>query len=53
MGTFESGATAALFGPVLSVVGGGIGTLLVVLLVATRWKALSRLRPFRELRAMD
>ena len=52
MGTFESGATAAIFGPVLSVVGGGIGTLLVVVLVATRWKALSRLRPFRELRAM-
>ena len=29
-GAFESGATAALFGPTLSVVGGGLATLLVV-----------------------
>lgn len=49
MGAFESGATAALFGPVGSVVGGGIGTLVVVALVATRWKGLARLRPFAEL----
>jgi MFS family permease len=49
MGAFESGATAALFGPVGSVVGGGIGTLLVVALVAVKWKRLSRLRPFAEL----
>lgn len=34
LGRFESGAAAALFGPVISVVGGGIGTLIVVLLVA-------------------
>src|SRR5213079_923411 len=33
-GALESGLTAALFGPVLSVVGGGIGTILVVLGVA-------------------
>ena len=32
-GAFESGATAALFGPTLSVVGGGFATLLVVALV--------------------
>ncbi|GAC1348168.1 MAG: MFS transporter [Myxococcales bacterium] len=49
MGAFESGATAALFGPVGSVVGGGIGTLLVVGLVCARWRGLSRLRPFAEL----
>src|SRR5438105_12129077 len=33
-GALESGLTAALFGPVVSVVGGGIGTILVVLGVA-------------------
>ena len=36
-GAFESGLTAALFGPVISVVGGGIGTILVVLGVA-KWR---------------
>jgi len=36
-GALESGLTAALFGPVISVVAGGIGTLLVVLGVALRW----------------
>ncbi|MEP7070898.1 MAG: MFS transporter [Verrucomicrobiota bacterium] len=36
-GALESGLTAALFGPVISVVGGGIGTLLVVLGVAKWW----------------
>lgn len=34
LGRFESGATAALFGPVISVVGGGVGTLIVVAAVA-------------------
>jgi MFS family permease len=36
-GALESGLTAALFGPVISVVAGGIGTILVVLGVAVRW----------------
>ncbi len=36
-GALESGLTAALFGPVLSVVGGGLGTILVVLAVALFW----------------
>jgi len=36
-GALESGLTAALFGPVISVVGGGIGTILVVLGVASKW----------------
>lgn len=36
-GALESGLTAALFGPVLSVVGGGIGTIVVVLAVAFGW----------------
>jgi MFS family permease len=34
-GAVESGLTAAVFGPVVSVVGGAIGTILVVLEVAT------------------
>jgi MFS family permease len=37
LGAFESGVTAAYFGPVLSVVGGGIGTILIVCLVALKW----------------
>ncbi len=45
LGEFESGGTAALFGPVASVVGGGIGTILVVLLVWWRWPILLRLGP--------
>ena len=36
-GALESGLTAAVFGPVLSVVGGGIGTILVVIAVALKW----------------
>ncbi len=40
LGAFESGMTAAWFGPVASVVGGGIGTILVVLLVMWRWPRL-------------
>ncbi len=36
-GALESGLTAALFGPVVSVVAGGIGTILVVLGVAWKW----------------
>jgi MFS family permease len=36
-GAFESGLTAALFGPVISVVAGGIGTILVVGAVALLW----------------
>ena len=38
LGAFESGITADLFGPVASVVGGGIGTILVVLAVMARDK---------------
>src|SRR4051812_9112829 len=37
LGALESGLTAALFGPVISVVAGGIGTILVVLTVAGVW----------------
>jgi MFS family permease len=37
LGGFESGMVAGLFGPVVSVVSGGIGTVLVVLGVAWYW----------------
>ncbi len=43
LGYFESGAVASLFGPVISVVSGGIGTLLVVGLVAAGWPEVRRL----------
>lgn len=42
IGAFESGLTAGLFGPVASVVGGGIGTVLVVGIVAWAWPELRR-----------
>lgn len=48
LGGFESGLTAQLVGPVLSVVGGGIGTLAVVLVIAALWPDLRRLRTLRE-----
>jgi hypothetical protein len=49
-GAFESGATAALFGPVASVVGGGMGVLLVVLAIRRVWPELYRLAPLHTLR---
>lgn len=48
LGGFESGVAASLFGPVAAVVGGGIGTILVVLAVARAWpelRTLGRLAP--------
>lgn len=47
LGSFESGAVAELFGPIFSVVAGGIGTLLVVGWVARTWPQL------RELSTLD
>jgi MFS family permease len=49
LGGFESGATAKLFGPVASVVAGGIGTILVVLAAAWYWPRLRRLGALNEL----
>jgi MFS family permease len=48
LGGFESGLTAQLFGPVWSVVGGGIGTIVVVLLAAWLWPELRALGSMRE-----
>ena len=42
LGGFESGLLAGLFGPVVSVVSGGIGTVLVVCAVAKLWPELRR-----------
>lgn len=45
LGGFESGALAAAVGPVAAVVGGGIGTIIVVAGVAYAWPELRRLGP--------
>ena len=42
-GALESGLTAALFGPVISVVGGGIGTILVVIGAALKWPKIRKI----------
>jgi MFS family permease len=50
LGAFESGAAAALLGPVIAVVGGGAITLAVVGWVSWRWPELSRIGPLHTLR---
>jgi len=47
LGGFESGLTAAFMGPILSVVAGGIGTILVVLAIARIWPEM------RDLKTLD
>jgi len=44
LGAFESGLAASLFGPIIAVVGGGIGTILVVLMVAKAWPEMLKLK---------
>ena len=53
VGAFESGVTAAWFGPVLSVAGGGVFTILTVLLVAAIWPQVLKLGPFTSLKAAE
>ncbi|MEI6083803.1 MAG: MFS transporter [Verrucomicrobiota bacterium] len=48
LGEFESGTMAAWFGPVVSVVSGGVGTMLVVVGVAALWPQLRRLGALHE-----
>lgn len=43
LGGFESGLAAQIFGPILAVVGGGVGTILVVIAVALLWPEMRRL----------
>jgi predicted MFS family arabinose efflux permease len=53
LGGFESGLTAAIFGPILSVVGGGIGTILVVMGVALVWPQVRRLGSLHDVRPLE
>lgn len=50
LGAAESGAMAKLFGPVFAVVSGGVGTLLVVSIVAAKWRVLLNVPPLHTLR---
>jgi MFS family permease len=47
LGGFESGLTAQWLGPTVSVAGGGIGTIIVVLVVTLVWPELRRLGTLR------
>ncbi len=48
LGGFESGLVAQLLGPVIAVVSGGAGTILVVLCVALLWPEMCRLASLSE-----
>jgi hypothetical protein len=48
LGGFESGVTAALWGPVASVVVGGVGTIAVVSAVVFFWPGILRLRELHK-----
>jgi MFS family permease len=48
LGGFESGALAAVAGPVFAVVAGGVGTVLTVLAIGARWPALRHLGRVQE-----
>lgn len=51
LGSFESGIVAALFGPVIAVVGGGIGTIAVVIISAYIFPEIRRLGALHEQRS--
>ncbi|HWB58614.1 MAG TPA: hypothetical protein VG733_03940, partial [Chthoniobacteraceae bacterium] len=53
LGAFESGMTAAWFGPVISVVGGGIVTILVVFATMKKWPELLRLGSFASMKPVE
>jgi MFS family permease len=50
LGAYESGQVAAWFGPLISVVSGGIGTIVVVAITAILCPRLVRLGPLRDLK---
>lgn len=50
LGGFESGLVAKLFSPVVSVVSGGIGTILVVIGIAMAWPEIRKLGALRPVR---
>ena len=49
LGSFESGAAAALLGPIWAVVGGGIASIAIVGIVAVVWPQLARIGPLHTL----
>jgi hypothetical protein len=53
LGAFESGAVAALFGPLVSVVSGGVVTIAVAGVVSLVWPALARVGPLHTLRPLE
>lgn len=53
IGGLESGLTAFLFGPVASVVAGGVGTILVVIAVALIWPQVGRFGSLADARPID
>jgi hypothetical protein len=48
LGGFQSGLAAALFVPIVSVIGGGIGTIIVVIATAMIWTQMRKLRALHE-----
>jgi predicted MFS family arabinose efflux permease len=53
LGGLESGVTAWMFGPILSVVGGGIGTILVVLGATWKWPQILALGSLGDIRPAE
>jgi MFS family permease len=53
LGGWESGLTAQIFGPKVSVVGGGIGTILVVLATAVIWPAVRRFGSLHDAKPIE
>jgi MFS family permease len=53
IGGFESGLTAWLFDPVISVVGGGIGTIFVVLISARIWPEILSIGSLQDVKPAD
>ena len=52
LGGFESGLTAKIFGPIVSVVGGGIGTIVVVLITTFVWPQVRKFGSLVDARPM-
>ena len=44
LGALESGFLASLVGPIIAVAGGGVATILVVLIVARAWPEIRQMR---------
>jgi MFS family permease len=53
LGGFESGLTARFLGAAVSVIGGGIGTVLVVVLTNLKWPAVRRFGSLADARPQD